>query len=63
MLPEILAVLAFGALCGLWIVFQQWISRVDPENRGVQGSCGACSGGECQGACRTAGRLESGEEP
>lgn|GEM_PF-3185795 len=48
---ELLTVLAAGALCGLWVVFQQWISRIDPDNQGVRGSCGACSGGVCQGSC------------
>ena len=48
---EFLAILAAGALCGVWVVFQLWIARVDPENQGVRGSCGACSGGVCHGGC------------
>lgn len=56
---ELLAVLAAGALCGVWVLFQLWIARVDPENQGVRGSCGACSGGVCQGGCEDGARDEN----
>lgn len=36
------SILGLGALCGLWVVFQRWIGRVDPEQRGVEGGCGSC---------------------
>ena len=48
MLSNIIAVLSLSLLCGFWIVFQQWLTREDPNNPGVEGrtSCSA-SGGAC----------------
>lgn len=42
------AVLGLGALCGLWVVFQRWIARMDPGQRGVEGGCGTCHDTSCE---------------
>ncbi len=51
LLGHLLAIAALGALCGGWVAVQRWVSRLDPEAPGVEGS-GSCGGlraecGEC----------------
>lgn len=38
----VLSVLGLSVLCGLWVVFQRWIARLDPGAPGVEGRCGNC---------------------
>ena len=44
MLRHLIAVLALGALCGAWIVFQRWIARIDREAPGIRRPCVPCDG-------------------
>ncbi|MCU7799295.1 MAG: hypothetical protein KZQ70_03900 [gamma proteobacterium symbiont of Lucinoma myriamae] len=39
----ILSLIALPLLCGLWIVFQQWLAAQDPKYKGYQAGCGGCS--------------------
>ncbi len=41
----LIAIAGLAALCGAWVLFQQWLARVDPE----QGDCemGRCGCGGC----------------
>ncbi len=41
-MDHLLAVLGLGLACGLWVLFQRWVQRQDPEQPGVEGSKG-CS--------------------
>ena len=38
MLHHVLAVLGLGLACGLWVLFQRWIAKHDPEQPGVESS-------------------------
>ncbi|KRT54063.1 hypothetical protein Ga0074115_102165 [endosymbiont of Ridgeia piscesae] len=54
MWTHLLALLGLAALCGSWIIFQDWLKRQDPSYRGYKAGCGACGNGACeseQGSC------------
>jgi hypothetical protein len=52
----VLPILALAAICGLWIVFQQWIARHMPGVPGIGRRCGRC---QRDGACtRDAGESD-----
>ena len=42
-----LGLIGITALCAVWMVFQLWLKRVDPERQGFRPGCGACKGGSC----------------
>jgi hypothetical protein len=43
----LLALLGITLLCALWMKFQLWLKRVDPQRDGFKPGCGACQGGSC----------------
>jgi hypothetical protein len=43
------SILALGALCAAWVLFQRWLERVDPQCRRIEDG-GGC-GGKCSGNC------------
>ncbi len=41
----LIAIAGLTALCAAWVLFQQWIARVDPEQGDCavrRGGCGGC---------------------
>ncbi|MGB5333418.1 MAG: hypothetical protein WBM80_06015 [Woeseiaceae bacterium] len=42
MMTYILSLLALILLCGLWAVFQLWLSRHDPDAKARSLKCGGC---------------------
>jgi hypothetical protein len=46
-LNYLLALIGITLLCALWMKFQLWLKRVDPEREGFKPGCGACKGGSC----------------
>lgn len=53
MTTNVIAVLALGALCGGWIIFQRWMSRRMPEAPGIHRRCDGCTG---EGFCELSGK-------
>jgi hypothetical protein len=55
-MTHLLALIGFTLLCAVWIVFQLWLKRADPERGDFHPGCGACQGGGCgnspQGSAR-----------
>lgn len=43
----ILSLIGITLLCGLWMVFQLWLKRVDPQRDNYKPGCGACQSGSC----------------
>ena len=43
MLSYIISLLALPALCVLWIVFQNWLVKHDPDHQGYKAGCGGCT--------------------
>lgn len=39
----ILSLMALPLLCVLWLIFQRWLARQDPNYQGYQAGCGGCS--------------------
>ena len=46
----LLALIGITLLCGVWIKFQLWLKRVDPDKGDYQPGCGACQSGSCDKA-------------
>jgi len=46
-LHYLLALLGITLLCALWMRFQLWLKRVDPQRDGFKPGCGACKNGSC----------------
>ena len=42
MITYLLPLLAVVGLCAFWALFQQWLSRVDPDARKRSLKCGGC---------------------
>lgn len=43
-----LPLLTIVLLCAFWALFQQWLSRIDPDMKKRSLKCGGCGGGgEC----------------
>ncbi|MCP4992542.1 MAG: hypothetical protein GY934_01970 [Gammaproteobacteria bacterium] len=48
MLVHIISLAGLILLCVAWVLFQQWLTRQDPERYGgYQPGCGACGKGSC----------------
>ena len=48
MLTHIFALLGLSLLCALWVLFQRWLVRQDPDKKEVfRPGCGACSDKNC----------------
>jgi hypothetical protein len=49
------SILALAGLCAAWVIFQQWLARIDPDGRRIEDAgsqgCGSCSR-ERTGQCR-----------
>ena len=43
-----LAILALVVLCGLWVLFQQWVAKRMPEAPGIGRRCDGCSREHCE---------------
>ena len=43
MLTYIISLLALPLLCVMWIIFQGWLARQDPNYQGYKAGCGGCS--------------------
>ena len=48
-----LPLLAIVLLCAFWALFQQWLSRVDPDAKARSLKCGGCGR---RGACDNEGQ-------
>lgn len=46
-MEHIFALIGITLLCALWMAFQLWLKRVDPERDDYKPGCGACQGGAC----------------
>jgi len=46
-LNYLMALLGITLLCALWMKFQLWLKRLDPERDGFKPGCGACKSGSC----------------
>ena len=51
MLTHLFAILGLVALCAGWVLFQEWMKRIDPEKREYRPGCGACGN---KGSCKKA---------
>jgi len=49
-MEHILSLIGITLLCGLWMVFQLWLKRVDPQRDNYKPGCGACQSGSCGNA-------------
>ncbi len=48
MIDYILPLLGLSLLCALWVLFQHWLAKQDPEKEsGYKPGCGACSSKSC----------------
>jgi len=43
----VLSLAAITLLCAVWMAFQLWLKRVDPQRDNYKPGCGACQGGSC----------------
>ena len=43
MLTYIISLFALPLLCVVWIIFQGWLARQDPNYKGYKAGCGGCS--------------------
>lgn len=43
----VISLAAITLLCAVWMVFQLWLKRVDPQRENYKPGCGACQGGAC----------------
>ncbi len=43
MLTHLLSLLALPLLCVLWVVFQGWLAKQDPDYGGYKAGCGGCT--------------------
>ena len=43
MLSYIIALLALPLFCVLWVVFQQWLAKQNPDYKGYKAGCGGCT--------------------
>ncbi len=48
MLTHLFSMLGLAGLCALWVAFQLWLKRVDPDGRALAAGCGHCKGGACR---------------
>ncbi len=48
MRTHLIAILSLGILCGAWIIFQEWIRRLDRTAPGIRRKCS-----DCDGSCET----------
>lgn len=47
MLEYLFGILGLVALCAGWVLFQEWLKRVDPEKGGFKAGCGGCGSCRC----------------
>ena len=47
-MTHLLAILGLAALCAGWVLFQQWLKRMDPEKEDYRPGCGACGSSGCK---------------
>jgi hypothetical protein len=47
MIVYLMAILGLAVLCALWVLFQLWIRKHDPEVRPINLCCGSCDVSEC----------------
>ena len=50
MLTHFLAILGLVTLCAGWVLFQEWLKRIDPQKGEYRPGCGACSNDSCKKA-------------
>ncbi len=43
----VISLTAITLLCAVWMAFQLWLKRVDPQRENYKPGCGACQGGAC----------------
>lgn len=43
----VISLAAITLLCAVWMVFQLWLKRVDPQRDNYKPGCGACQSGAC----------------
>jgi hypothetical protein len=61
MMTYILALLGLPLLCVLWIVFQGWLAKNNPDYKGYKAGCGGCSR-RCEETEPDCGHTETGSE-
>ncbi len=47
MLEHLFGILGLVALCAGWVLFQEWLKRVDPERGEFKAGCSGCGSGSC----------------
>jgi len=51
MLTYILTLLGLPILCVVWVIFQSWLAKKDPDYKGYKAGCGGCSQSDsCSGS-------------
>ena len=48
MLDYLLGILGLVALCAGWVLFQEWLKRVDPEQGSFKSGCSGCGSCSCR---------------
>lgn len=43
----LISLAAITLLCAVWMAFQLWLKRVDPQRENYKPGCGACQNGAC----------------
>lgn len=54
-MKHLLALIGITLLCAAWVIFQQWLKRVDPSKGDFQPGCGACASNKGGGGCSPGG--------
>ncbi|MCW8827640.1 MAG: hypothetical protein OQK94_01145 [Gammaproteobacteria bacterium] len=49
-MTHFLALIGITLLCALWMAFQLWLKRVDPQRDDFKPGCGACQSRSCESA-------------
>ena len=48
MLEYLFGILGLVALCAGWVLFQEWLKRVDPEKGSFKAGCAGCGSCSCE---------------
>jgi hypothetical protein len=48
MLDHLFGILGLVALCAGWVLFQEWLKRVDPEKGNFKAGCAGCGSCSCE---------------
>jgi len=45
---HLLSIIGLVALCAGWVLFQQWLKRMDPEKGDFEARCAGCGSCDCK---------------